>query len=175
MTQIAVAAVNCNGEPIKVTGRIHLPEITIAGVKLEQEVSFWVMEKSVDEVLISNDWLRTIQGALAWKGEEQVLYFRKPRTKFSAGGHAHKSTTPEPDHTALTTITKENMSDNELEDDREDQEEEEEATEEPMATQSLTSEPEKQAKTSETPEEKENPGNDNERQGLPPSIKTIRA
>ena len=89
------------------------------------------------------------------------------------------------------------MTDNELEDDLERQEDEEEPAEEPVATQSLTSEPQhpiepekdkkQEATTEEQPErlgtpEKEHPEeepaeepeDDNERQGLPPSIRTVR-
>ena len=50
------------------------------------------MESSTDDVLIANDWMRPIQGALAWKGDGQVLYFKLPTENLDAGGKPVKNT-----------------------------------------------------------------------------------
>ena len=53
-TDLRVQAVNCNGDPITIVGRIILPTIYIGEVNLNTPCSFWIMKSSVDELLISN-------------------------------------------------------------------------------------------------------------------------
>ena len=76
---LKVDAVNCNGEPISITGIIDLPSISIHNVNLNTPCSFWIMESSQDELLISNKWMMPIQGAMAWREEGQALYFKLPK------------------------------------------------------------------------------------------------
>ena len=56
-TDLIVNAVNCDGKPINITGRIILPTMSIGTTDLETKCSFWVMESALDEVLIANRWL----------------------------------------------------------------------------------------------------------------------
>jgi hypothetical protein len=85
-TDEAVSAVNCDGKPLTITGKLVLPTMTIGKHDLKQECEYWVMEGSVDEILIANRWLKPLQGALAYEGENQYLYFHLPNQKLTAGG-----------------------------------------------------------------------------------------
>ena len=88
-TDLKVEAVNCNGEPITIVGRMILPTISINGVNLNTPCSFWIMKSSVDELLISNQWMMPLQGAIAWREGGQFLYFKLPTDvtqQLKAGG-----------------------------------------------------------------------------------------
>ena len=85
-TDLRVTAINCNGDPLQIVGRLLLPAIAIGGIDLQTTCSFWVMEGSVDKILLSNDWLRPLQGAIAWKNGNQYLYFHRPTGPLTAGG-----------------------------------------------------------------------------------------
>ena len=101
-TDLEVHAVNCNSAPLKIVGRVMLPSIAIRGVDLRTTCSFWIMEGSVDEILISNQWLMPLQGALAWRGDGQVLYFKLPRLPLAAGGEAYATKCKNPSHRSPT-------------------------------------------------------------------------
>jgi len=85
-TDEVVSAVNCDGRPLTITGKLILPTMAIGKHDLNQECEYWVMEGSVDEILIANRWLKPLQGALAYEGDNQYLYFHLPNQKLTAGG-----------------------------------------------------------------------------------------
>ena len=85
-TDEAVSAVNCDGQPLTIMGKLILPTMSIGKHDLNQECEYWVMQGSVDEILIANRWLKPLQGALAYEGENQYLYFHLPNQKLTAGG-----------------------------------------------------------------------------------------
>ena len=90
--QIITKALNCNGDPVKIIGIIKLPTMKIGNIDLKVKCSFWIMESPTNDVLIANNWMRPIQGALAWKGDGQVLYFKLPTENLDAGGKPVKNT-----------------------------------------------------------------------------------
>ena len=85
-TDEVVHAVNCDGRPLLITGKLIVPTISIGGFDLKQQCAFWVMKGSVDEVLIANRWLKPLQGALAYIKNTQYLYFKLPSRMLTAGG-----------------------------------------------------------------------------------------
>ena len=84
-TDERVSAVNCDGRPLLITGKITLPTMSIGKYDLKQQCEFWIMEGSVDEILIANRWLKPLQGALAYIKDTQYLYFNLPNKKLTAG------------------------------------------------------------------------------------------
>ena len=85
-TNETVSAVNCDGRPLRITGKLIIPTMSIGKYDLKQECAFWIMEGSVDEILIANRWLKPLQGALAYIKDTQYLYFHPPSKKLTAGG-----------------------------------------------------------------------------------------
>ena len=85
-TDEVVSAVNCDGRPLLITGQLVLPTMSIGKYDLKQQCAFWVMEGSVDKVLIANRWLKPLQGALAYIKDTQYLYFNLPTQMLTAGG-----------------------------------------------------------------------------------------
>ena len=77
-TDKIVKAVNCDGQPIFITGRIIFPTMSIGDTDLKTKCSFWVMKSAVDEVLLANRWLEPLQASLAYRNKQQYLYFYRP-------------------------------------------------------------------------------------------------
>ena len=84
-----VSALNCDGKPINISGRIILPTMSIGDIDLKKECSFWIMEGGVDSILISNSWMKPLQGALVFKKNKQYPHFQLPKGELRAGGEAN--------------------------------------------------------------------------------------
>ena len=83
-TDKIVKAVNCDGQPIYITGRIILPTMSIGENDLKTKCSFWVMESATDDVLIANRWLAPLQASLAYRKNKQYLYYYPPNKELKA-------------------------------------------------------------------------------------------
>ena len=113
-TNETVSAVNCDGRPLRITGKLIIPTMSIGKYDLKQECAFWIMEGSVDEILIANRWLKPLQGALAYIKDTQYLYFHPPSKKLTAGGRYADKQKGETDSDSESEL--ENKEDSEEED-----------------------------------------------------------